>query len=68
MNGDPIVLNIETMRLGYIFHDKLWPDNSFKTLESIYIDLGLSIGEFFHKAMTEEGFPIDAFDAEEYIK
>ncbi|CAM3390896.1 hypothetical protein [Zobellia roscoffensis] len=68
MNGDPIVLNFETMNMGYVFHDQLWENEEIEDLDSIYIDLGLSIGEFYYKKMTEEEFPIDAYDAEEYVK
>lgn len=67
MNGDPIVLNFETMKMGYVFHDQLWENEKIENLNAIYIDLGLSIGEFFYKKMTEEEFPIDAYDAEEYV-
>ena len=68
MNGDPIVLNFETMKMGYVFHDQLWGNEKIEDLDSIYIDLDLSIGEFYYKKMTEEKFPIDAYDAEEYVK
>lgn len=47
MNGDPIVLNFETMKLGYVFHDELWENEEIKDLDSIYIGLNLSIGEFY---------------------
>jgi hypothetical protein len=67
-NGDPIVLNIKTMSVGYIFHDILWEEENIEDLNKIYIDLKKSIGTFFYKSITEEDFPIDAYDAEDYIK
>ncbi len=67
MNGDPIVLNFETMKMGYVFHDQLWENDSIEELNSIYINLELSIGEFYYRKMTDENFPVDAYDAEEYM-
>jgi len=59
LNGDPIVLNTKTMNVGYIFHDILWEEENFE-IDKIYIDLKMSIGNFFYKSVTEENFPIDA--------
>jgi hypothetical protein len=67
MNGDPIVLNFETMKMGYVFHDELWENEEIENLDSIYINMNLSIGEFYYKKMTETNFPIDAYEAEEYM-
>lgn len=67
-NGDPIVLNTKTMSIGYIFHDILWEKENIEDLNKIYIDLKMSIGTFFYKSITEGNFPIDAYDAEDYIK
>lgn len=66
-NGDPIVLNTKTMNVGYVFHDILW-ENDIEDLNKIYIDLKMSIGTFFYKSITEDDFPIDAYEAEDYIK
>lgn len=66
-NGDPIVLNTKTMNVGYVFHDILWEDD-IEDLNKIYIDLKMSIGTFFYKSITEDDFPIDAYEAEDYIK
>lgn len=67
-NGDPIVLNIKTMSVGYLFHDILWEEENIEELNKIYIDLKMSIGTFFYKSVTEKDFPIDAYEAEDYIK
>lgn len=67
MNGDLVVLNTKTMTVGYVFHDQLWENETIENLNEIYIDLKISIGEFFYKSTTEEDFPIDAYEAEEYI-
>ncbi|WP_324023492.1 hypothetical protein QSV08_11625 [Maribacter sp. BPC-D8] len=67
MNGDPIVLNFKTMKMGYVFHDELWEGDTIEDLDAIFIDLGLSLGEFYYKKVTEENFPIDAYEAEEYM-
>lgn len=67
-NGDPIVVNIKTQNVGYIFHDILWEEENIEDLNKVYIDLKMSIGTFFYKSITEEDFPIDAYQAEDYIK
>jgi len=68
LNGDPIVLNTKTWNVGYIFHDILWEEENIEDLEKIYIDLKMSIGTFFYKSITEKKFPIDAYQAQDYIK
>jgi hypothetical protein len=68
MNGDPIVLNTKTMKVGFVFHDKLWENETIENLQEMYIDMNMSIGQFFYKSTTEEDFPIDAYDAEEYTQ
>lgn len=67
-NGDPIVLNMKTMNVGYILHDILWEEENLEDLNKIYIDLKMSIGKFYYKSITENDFPIDAYEAEDYIK
>lgn len=67
-NGDPIFVNIKTQNVGYIFHDILWEEENIEDLNKVYIDLKMSIGTFFYKSITEEDFPIDAYQAEDYIK
>lgn len=67
-NGDPIVVNTKTLNVGYIFHDILWEEENIEDLNKVYIDLKMSIGTFFYKSVTEEDFPIDAYQAEDYIK
>ena len=54
--------------MGYIFHDILWEEENIEDLNKVYIDLKMSIGTFFYKSITEEDFPIDAYQAEDYIK
>lgn len=68
LNGDPIVLNTNTMTVGYVFHEQLCESTTAEELHSMYIDLNLSVGEFFYKSVTEEDFPIDAYCAEEYLE
>lgn len=68
LNGDPIVLNTKTLNVGYIFHDILWEEDNIEDLNKIYIDLKMSVGTFFYKSVSEEDFPVDAYEAEDYIK
>lgn len=67
-NGDLIVLDTQKMSMWYISHDKLWESNYIEDPKSMYIDLQMSIGEFFYKSLTEDDFPIDAHEAKEYIQ
>ena len=65
LNGDPVVVDMETFTVGFVFHDELWEDTSIKA-RSIYIDTGLSVGEFYWEAATQkDNFPKDAYQAEE---
>ena len=65
LNGDPIVIDLETLTVGFVFHDELWEDTTIKA-RSVHIDTGLSIGEFFWKAASQkDDFPVDAYEAEE---
>jgi len=68
MNGDPIVLNTKTLTMGYVFHDQLWESETVEDLQSMYIDLKLSLGDFFYNSVCAEEFPIDAYSAEEYLE
>jgi len=65
LNGDPVVVDMETMTVGFIFHDELWEDTSIKARD-VHIDTGLSIGEFYWNAVSKkDDFPVDAYEAEE---
>lgn len=67
-NGDPIVLDTKIMSIWYVFHDQLWESEYVEDPRSMYIDLQMSIGEFFYKSLTEDSFPVDAYEAKEYIQ
>jgi len=65
LNGDPVVIDMETMTVGFIFHDELWEDSSVKARD-VRIDTGLSLGEFYWSAVSQkDDFPVDAYEAEE---
>lgn len=65
LNGDPIVIDLSSLTVGFIFHDELWEDTSVKA-RSVHIDTGLSIGEFFWRAASQkDDFPVDAYEAEQ---
>lgn len=65
LNGDPVVIDMETMTLGFIFHDELWEDTSIKARD-VHIDTRLSIGQFYWNAVSQkDDFPVDAYEAEE---
>ncbi|RED66130.1 hypothetical protein [Cohnella lupini] len=65
LNGDYIVLNLKSSHIGFIYHDELY-ENEECRIENIYIDMGLSLGEFYNKSFNEKGFPVDGYQAEIY--
>jgi len=66
LNGDPVVVDIHTLKMGFVFHDELWEDSSIKARD-VYIDTGLSIGQFYFNAATQmDSFPCDAYEAEDF--
>lgn len=66
-NGDPIVINLDTFEVGYIFHDRLWENEEFN-LDKIYVNMELSLGEFFLTAVNDPyNFPVDAYQARYYM-
>jgi len=70
LNGDPIVLDLTTLTVGYVFHDELWEQESddYNPKEHSFIDLKCSIGAFYLNIVTIDNYPVDAHQAEEFIK
>ena len=66
LNGDPIVVNLQTGTVGFVSHDDLWEATSID-IDEIYCDLELQVGDFFLKAATDDGFPIDFFQARDWV-
>ncbi|MBS1576498.1 MAG: hypothetical protein JST09_14435 [Bacteroidetes bacterium] len=65
LNGDPVVVDLQTLTVGFVFHDEIWEDSSVKA-RSAHIDTGLSIGQFYFNAATQiDTFPVDGYEAEE---
>jgi hypothetical protein len=65
LNGDPVVVDLKTLTVGFVSHDELWEDSSVKA-RSAHIDIGLSIGQFYFNAVTQtDTFPVDANQADE---
>ncbi len=62
LNGDPIVVNLETGTVGYVSHAELW-EGTATDIDEIHCDLGLSVAEFFLAAATDKAFPGDFFQA-----
>jgi len=63
LNGDPIVISIETKKIGYVCHDELWEDEECNFEDIVYVTR-LNLSEFYESAQ-EKGFPVDIHDAEE---
>lgn len=66
LNGDLIVFDLINQKVGYVFHDDLWEDESINPRD-IFISLNCTIGEFYYKSMIDEDFPVDGLQAEQYI-
>ena len=65
LNGDPVVVDLHTFKVGFVFHEEIWEDSSVKA-RSAFIDTGLSIGQFYFNAATQmDTFPVDGYEAEE---
>jgi hypothetical protein len=65
LNGDPVVVDLQTMTVGFVFHDVIWEDLSVKA-RSAHIDTKLSVGNFYYNAATLiDTFPVDGYDAKE---
>ncbi|PEJ54383.1 hypothetical protein CN692_20005 [Bacillus sp. AFS002410] len=67
LNGDFIVVDLQTLKVGYVFHDEIWEDEDAIVREN-YINLNWSIGQFYYNALTMQEFPVDGFQAEEYME
>ena len=65
LNGDPVVVDLQSFTVGFVFHDEIWEDSSVNA-RSAYINTGLSIGQLYFKAATQtDTFPVDGYEAEE---
>jgi hypothetical protein len=65
LNGDPVVVDVKSLTVGFVFHDEIWEDTSVKA-RSAYVDTRLSIGQFYFNAATQtDTFPVDGYEAEE---
>ena len=67
LNGDFIVIELSTLKVGYVFHDEIWENESANVYDS-FISLNCTIGEFYYKSLTDDAFPVDGYQAEEYMK
>lgn len=67
LNGDPIVVNIENGKTGYLCHDELWESEGNPDIASLHCELPYSLGEFYLAAVTSEDFPVDFDEAVETI-
>jgi hypothetical protein len=67
LNGDPIVVNTESGKAGYLCHDELWESEGSPDIASLHCELPLSLGEFYLGAATSEDFPVDFDEAMEMI-
>jgi hypothetical protein len=64
LNGDPIAINLKTLKIGFIFHDILF-ENINTNIDKIFIGMNYSIEEVYYNAIFESNFPRDAYEAED---
>ncbi len=67
LNGDPIAVNLMSLHVGFIFHDILFEDEN-ADVDEIFVDMKSTISEFYYNSIFRDKFPVDAYQAEEYIK
>ena len=68
LNGDPVVVDLDTLTTGFIFHDELW-ENDEVNVREIHVDSGFKVGKFFYNASKEiDTFPADAYKAAEIFR
>ncbi len=66
LNGDPIVLSIESEMIGYVSHDELWEDDEYSGFKDILEMTTLNIFEFYKNAFSDD-FPVDSYECAEKI-
>ncbi len=64
LNGDPIVLSIETEKIGYVSHDELWEDDEEAEFKDMLVMTNLNLSEFYENAFSDD-FPVDSYECEE---
>lgn len=67
INGDPVVIDLNTKKIGYIFHDELWEDEDVNPRE-IHISLGCSVPQFYYNSVTIDDYPVDGNEAETFME
>jgi hypothetical protein len=66
LNGDPIVVDVSTLEVGFVFHDRLYEEEV--SPREVLVNMNCSIGEFYLHSVQLEDYPVDAYQAEEYMK
>ncbi|MCH6268887.1 SMI1/KNR4 family protein [Neobacillus citreus] len=67
LNGDLIVIDLNTRNIGYVFHDELWEDEDVNPRE-IYISLECSIPQFYYNSVMIDDYPVDGYEAETFME
>lgn len=67
LNGDPIIVDLKNLHVGFVFHDELWDDEETVFAREILVDMNCGIEDFYLNAVQIENHPVDAYQAEEYI-
>jgi len=61
-NGDPVVLDTQDGKVGFISHDILWEEEGCDPRE-IFAKMDETIGSFYRQAVNNPEFPVDYYQA-----
>lgn len=64
LNGDPIVVDVSTLKVGFVFHDQLYEEEVAP--REVLVSMNCSIGKFYLNSVQLKNYPVDAYQAEEY--
>ena len=67
LNGDPVVVDLRNLLVGYVSHDELWDDEETVEAREVLVSMNCRIEDFYLNAVQTENYPVDAYQAEEYM-
>ncbi|TWU20040.1 hypothetical protein [Allorhodopirellula heiligendammensis] len=64
LNGDPVAIDLDSFLMCFIFHDEMYPRQSFIP-DDFVLHTSLTYFDFWMGVVSDPNFPVDAYDAEE---
>lgn len=64
LNGDPIAIDLDSMKMCFIFHDEMYPRKDYIP-DDFVLHTPLNYIDFWEAVACDPHFPVDAYDAEE---